>query len=120
MVYSLLLDKSAVLFIESCPIVLSERTQPILYKFILSHLNGGPGSRKYLEWVDKSEGIFRFHSAQKDAFAREWGMYKRNREPMTYQNMARALRNYTKGKKKIMERVKRKLHYKFVAGVELS
>ena len=39
---------------------------------------------------------------------------------MTYQNMARALRNYTtgkNGKRNIMERVKKKLHYKFVDGI---
>ncbi|XP_072033789.1 uncharacterized protein [Amphiura filiformis] len=93
-----------------------KRKQPILYQFILMHLKN-PESRPYVQWVDKSEGVFRFHSAQKDNFAKMWGQYKRNREPMSYQNMARALRNYTKGKRKIMERVKKKLHYKFVAGV---
>ena len=88
--------------------------QPILYKFILLELDK-PESRSLIEWVNKKEGVFRFHSARKEHFAVMWGKYKRNREPMTYQNMARALRNYTKGKRKIMERVKRKLHYKFCA-----
>ncbi|XP_022082877.1 uncharacterized protein LOC110975067 [Acanthaster planci] len=89
-----------------------KRSQPILYKFILGHLNN-PNMRDKLEWVNKQSGIFRFHSARKEEFAEMWGRYKGNREQMTYQNMARALRNYTRGKTKIMERVKRKLHYKF-------
>ncbi|XP_038073112.1 uncharacterized protein LOC119741405 [Patiria miniata] len=89
-----------------------KRSQPILYKFILCHLNN-PTMRDKLEWVSKQNGIFRFHSARKEEFAEMWGRYKGNREQMTYQNMARALRNYTRGKTRIMERVKRKLHYKF-------
>ncbi|XP_071809679.1 ETS homologous factor-like [Asterias amurensis] len=89
-----------------------KRSQPILYKFILAHLNN-PSMHHVLEWVNKQSGVFRFHSARKDDFAEMWGRYKGNREQMTYQNMARALRNYTRGKTKVMERVKRKLHYKF-------
>ncbi|XP_041471565.1 uncharacterized protein LOC121421033 [Lytechinus variegatus] len=91
-----------------------KRDQPILYKFILKHLNNPSGdSSKYLNWVNKSEGLFRFYSAKKDEFAEMWGRFKGKREHMTYQNMARALRNYTRGNRKIMTSVRKKLHYKF-------
>ena len=92
----------------------TERDQPILYKFILKHLNDMTGeSRQYVEWVNKSEGLFRFYSTKKDNFAEMWGRFKGKREHMTYQNMARALRNYTRGNRKIMVSVRKKLHYKF-------
>ncbi|XP_790907.3 ETS-related transcription factor Elf-3 [Strongylocentrotus purpuratus] len=91
-----------------------KRDQPILYKFILKHLNNPSGdSGKYLNWVNKPEGLFRFYSARKDEFAEMWGRFKGKREHMTYQNMARALRNYTRGNRKIMTSVRKKLHYKF-------
>ncbi|XP_071495034.1 uncharacterized protein [Diadema antillarum] len=93
-----------------------KKDQPILYKFILKHLNDTTGgSRKYLEWVNKSEGLFRFYSSKKDDFAEMWGRFKGKREQMSYQNMARALRNYTRGvgNRKIMTSVRKKLHYKF-------
>lgn len=92
----------------------TKRRHPILYKFILEHLNDPMTSRGYVEWVNKSEGLFRFNSRRKDKFAELWSKAKGKKQPMTYQNMARALRNYTRPNKRIMERVPKKLHYKFV------
>lgn len=92
-----------------------KRRHPILYKFILEYLND-PSTRGYVEWVDKSEGLFKFNSRRKDKFAELWSRAKGKKQPMTYQNMARALRNYTRESKKIMERVPKKLHYKFMPG----
>lgn len=92
----------------------TKRRHPILYKFILEHLNDPSTSRGYVEWVNKSEGLFRFNSRRKDKFAEMWSKAKGKKQPMTYQNMARALRNYTRPNKRIMERVPKKLHYKFV------
>ncbi|XP_071956409.1 uncharacterized protein [Antedon mediterranea] len=81
-----------------------------LFEFLLEYLEN-PCS-PHLEWIDKSTGLFRFQSAHKEDFANKWGDYKGNRN-MTYQNLARALRNYCHSNIKIMLNEKRKLHYRF-------
>ncbi|KAB0398057.1 hypothetical protein E2I00_017729, partial [Balaenoptera physalus] len=47
----------------------------------------------------------------KEALAHRWGIQKGNRKKMTYQKMARALRNY--GKTGEVKKVKKKLTYQF-------
>ncbi|XP_033106098.1 uncharacterized protein LOC117108241 [Anneissia japonica] len=81
-----------------------------LFEFLLDYLED-PCS-PHLEWIDKSSGLFRFQSAHKEDFANKWGDYKGNRN-MTYQNLARALRNYCHSNTKIMVNEKKKLHYRF-------
>lgn len=62
-------------------------------------------------WVDKEKGTFQFSSKHKEALAHRWGIQKGNRKKMTYQKMARALRNY--GKTGEVKKVKKKLTYQF-------
>lgn len=62
-------------------------------------------------WADRERGVFQFSSKHKEALANRWGMQKGNRKRMTYQKMARALRNY--GKTGEITKIKRKLTYQF-------
>lgn len=62
-------------------------------------------------WVDQDKGIFQFSTKHKEALASRWGIQKGNRKKMTYQKMARALRNY--GKNGEIKKVKKKLTYQF-------
>lgn len=62
-------------------------------------------------WVDQDKGIFQFSTKHKEALASHWGIQKGNRKKMTYQKMARALRNY--GKTGEIKKVKKKLTYQF-------
>ena len=62
-------------------------------------------------WVDQDKGIFQFSTKHKEALASHWGLQKGNRKKMTYQKMARALRNY--GKTGEIKKVKKKLTYQF-------
>lgn len=62
-------------------------------------------------WVDKDKGTFQFSSKHKEALAHRWGIQKGNRKKMTYQKMARALRNYSKTGE--VKKVKKKLTYQF-------
>ncbi|XP_066556813.1 transcription factor PU.1b isoform X2 [Amia ocellicauda] len=81
-----------------------------LYQFLLDLLRNGD-MKDSIWWVDKDKGTFQFSSKHKEALANRWGVQKGNRKKMTYQKMARALRNY--GKTGEVKKVKKKLTYQF-------
>nr|QRZ60168.1 transcription factor PU.1a [Tetraodon nigroviridis] len=81
-----------------------------LYQFLLDLLRNGDMSES-IWWVDQDKGIFQFSTKHKEALASKWGVEKGNRKTMTYQKMARALRNY--GKTGEIKKVKKKLTYQF-------
>ncbi|XP_061773244.1 transcription factor PU.1a isoform X1 [Nerophis ophidion] len=81
-----------------------------LYQFILDLLRRGDMTDS-IWWVDQEKGIFQFSTKHKEALASHWGFQKGNRKKMTYQKMARALRNY--GKTGEIQKVKKKLTYQF-------
>uniref|UniRef100_A0A8C0GUS0 Spi-1 proto-onco n=1 Tax=Chelonoidis abingdonii TaxID=106734 RepID=A0A8C0GUS0_CHEAB len=81
-----------------------------LYQFLLDLLRSGE-MKDSIWWVDKEKGTFQFSSKHKEALAHRWGIQKGNRKKMTYQKMARALRNY--GKTGEVKKVKKKLTYQF-------
>ncbi|XP_019712588.1 transcription factor PU.1a isoform X1 [Hippocampus comes] len=81
-----------------------------LYQFLLDLLRSGDMSDS-IWWVDQEKGIFQFSTKHKEALASHWGVQKGNRKKMTYQKMARALRNY--GKTGEIQKVKKKLTYQF-------
>ncbi|XP_015207343.1 transcription factor Spi-C [Lepisosteus oculatus] len=64
-----------------------------------------------IQWVDKGSGTFQFVSKNKEKLAERWGKRKGNRKTMTYQKMARALRNYSRTGEII--KIRRKLTYQF-------
>ncbi|XP_075394126.1 transcription factor Spi-C-like [Tenrec ecaudatus] len=68
-----------------------------------------------IQWVDRSKGIFQFVSKNKERLAELWGERKGNRKTMTYQKMARALRNY--GRTGEIIKIRRKLTYQFSEAV---
>ncbi|KAF7661843.1 hypothetical protein LDENG_00252560 [Lucifuga dentata] len=81
-----------------------------LYQFLLDLLRNGD-MKDSIWWVDRDKGTFQFSSKHKEALAHRWGIQKGNRKKMTYQKMARALRNY--GKTGEVKKVKKKLTYQF-------
>ncbi|XP_078076468.1 transcription factor PU.1b isoform X1 [Mustelus asterias] len=81
-----------------------------LYQFLLNLLRSGD-MKESVWWVDKDKGTFQFSSKHKEALANRWGIQKGNRKKMTYQKMARALRNY--GKTGEVRKIKKKLTYQF-------
>ncbi|XP_069564312.1 transcription factor PU.1a [Brachyistius frenatus] len=81
-----------------------------LYQFLLDLLRNGDMSDS-IWWVDQDKGVFQFSTKHKEALASHWGLQKGNRKKMTYQKMARALRNY--GKTGEIIKVKKKLTYQF-------
>ncbi|XP_028669369.1 transcription factor Spi-B-like [Erpetoichthys calabaricus] len=81
-----------------------------LYQFLLTLLRSGE-MRDCVWWVDRERGTFQFSSKHKEELAHRWGQQKGNRKTMTYQKMARALRNY--GKTGEILKVKKKLTYQF-------
>ncbi|XP_073458347.1 transcription factor Spi-B-like isoform X1 [Aquarana catesbeiana] len=81
-----------------------------LYKFLLELLQNGD-MRDCIWWLDRERGTFQFSSKHKEVLAHRWGQQKGNRKKMTYQKMARALRNY--GKTGEIRKVKKKLTYQF-------
>lgn len=85
-----------------------------LYQFLLDLLQDGD-MRDCIWWVDRERGIFQFSSKHKETLASRWGQQKGNRKRMTYQKMARALRNY--GKTGEVKKVKKKLTYQFSSEV---
>ncbi|XP_055049122.1 transcription factor PU.1a [Misgurnus anguillicaudatus] len=85
-----------------------------LYQFLLDLLQDGD-MRDCIWWVDRERGIFQFSSKHKETLAGRWGQQKGNRKRMTYQKMARALRNY--GKTGEVKKVKKKLTYQFSGDV---
>ncbi|KAG8430201.1 hypothetical protein GDO86_018260, partial [Hymenochirus boettgeri] len=81
-----------------------------LYQFLLELLLSGD-MKDSIWWVDKDKGTFQFSSKHKEVLAHRWGIQKGNRKKMTYQKMARALRNY--GKTGEVRKIKKKLTYQF-------
>ncbi|XP_030269857.1 transcription factor PU.1b isoform X1 [Sparus aurata] len=81
-----------------------------LYQFLLDLLRNGD-MKDSIWWVDRDKGTFQFSSKHKEALAHRWGIQKGNRKKMTYQKMARALRNY--GKTGEVKKIKKKLTYQF-------
>ncbi|XP_039262771.2 uncharacterized protein LOC120338858 [Styela clava] len=87
--------------------------QPILWKFLLDALNQPEKYGKMIHWVDIKTGTFQFTSRHKEELSKDWGIAKNNRCTMTYQKMARALRNYI-NRGEVLQKVKRKLQYTFL------
>jgi hypothetical protein len=73
-----------------------------------------PSMRSCIWWVQSCSGTFQFSSQNKERLAQLWGRRKGNRKTMTYQKMARALRNYSRTGE--ICKVKRKLTYQFSEG----
>lgn len=85
-----------------------------LYQFLLELLREGD-MKECIWWVDRERGTFQFSSKHKEMLASRWGQQKGNRKRMTYQKMARALRNY--GKTGEVKKIKKKLTYQFSSEV---
>lgn len=64
-----------------------------------------------IQWTESGNGTFHFVSKNKEKLAKCWGQRKGNRKTMTYQKMARALRNYSRTGE--IMKVRRKLTYQF-------
>ncbi|XP_023655399.1 uncharacterized protein [Paramormyrops kingsleyae] len=86
------------------------RKKERLFQFLYEMLQD-PGMRNCIWWVHSEDGTFQFSSQNKELLAYLWGWRKGNRKTMTYQKMARALRNYAHTGK--ICKVKRKLTYRF-------
>ncbi|XP_072340906.1 transcription factor Spi-C-like [Scyliorhinus torazame] len=81
-----------------------------LFQFLFEMLED-PGMRHCIWWIQPFRGLFQFSSQNKEKLAEIWGRRKGNRKTMTYQKMARALRNYSRTGE--ITKVKRKLTYQF-------
>uniref|UniRef100_A0A667Z3W8 Spi-C transcription factor (Spi-1/PU.1 related) n=1 Tax=Myripristis murdjan TaxID=586833 RepID=A0A667Z3W8_9TELE len=81
-----------------------------LYEYLHEALND-PNMGDSIQWTDSGTGTFHFISKNKEKLAECWGQRKGNRKTMTYQKMARALRNYSRTGEII--KVRRKLTYQF-------
>uniref|UniRef100_A0A671L901 Transcription factor Spi-C n=1 Tax=Sinocyclocheilus anshuiensis TaxID=1608454 RepID=A0A671L901_9TELE len=81
-----------------------------LFQFLYEMLQT-PDMRSCIWWVQSNNGTFQFSSQNKEKLAEMWGRRKGNRKTMTYQKMARALRNYSRTGE--ICKVKRKLTYQF-------
>uniref|UniRef100_A0A8C9YKQ7 ETS domain-containing protein n=1 Tax=Sander lucioperca TaxID=283035 RepID=A0A8C9YKQ7_SANLU len=96
---------------DSLPLVpLSGKRKERLFQFLFEMLQT-PSMRSCIWWVQSSSGTFQFSSQNKERLAQLWGRRKGNRKTMTYQKMARALRNYNRSGE--IQKVKRKLTYRF-------
>uniref|UniRef100_UPI0037E890A3 transcription factor Spi-B n=1 Tax=Semicossyphus pulcher TaxID=241346 RepID=UPI0037E890A3 len=96
---------------DSLPLApLSGKRKERLFQFLFEMLQT-PTMRSCIWWVQSSAGTFQFSSQNKERLAQLWGRRKGNRKPMTYQKMARALRNYSRTGE--IQKVKRKLTYRF-------
>ncbi|XP_070695986.1 transcription factor Spi-B isoform X2 [Pempheris klunzingeri] len=96
---------------DSLPLVpLSGKRKERLFQFLFEMLQT-PSMRSCIWWVQSSAGTFQFSSQNKERLAQLWGRRKGNRKTMTYQKMARALRNYSRTGE--IQKVKRKLTYRF-------
>ncbi|XP_064156178.1 ETS translocation variant 2 isoform X1 [Anguilla rostrata] len=84
-----------------------------LFQFLYEMLQN-PDMRSCIWWVQSGDGTFQFSSQNKERLAQLWGRRKGNRKTMTYQKMARALRNYSRTGE--ICKVKRKLTYQFNEG----
>ncbi|XP_078670460.1 ETS homologous factor-like isoform X1 [Branchiostoma floridae x Branchiostoma belcheri] len=87
--------------------------QPILWLFLHDCLAKPEEWSHAIKWVNRTEGIFQFSSEHKEKVARRWGEIKGNRCVMSYQKMARSLRNYSNNNI-VMKKVRRKLQYQFL------
>lgn len=85
-----------------------------LFEYIHESLHN-PDMANCIQWLDKPNGVFQFVSKNKERLAERWGERKGNRKVMTYQKMARALRNY--GRTGEIIKIRRKLTYQFGAVV---
>ncbi|XP_047217062.1 transcription factor Spi-C [Girardinichthys multiradiatus] len=92
------------------PVPLSGKRKERLFQFLFEMLQT-PSMRSCIWWVQSSSGTFQFSSQNKESLAQLWGRRKGNRKTMTYQKMARALRNYSRTGE--IHKVKRKLTYRF-------
>uniref|UniRef100_A0A3P8SK91 Spi-C transcription factor (Spi-1/PU.1 related) n=1 Tax=Amphiprion percula TaxID=161767 RepID=A0A3P8SK91_AMPPE len=81
-----------------------------LYEYLHEALND-PSMGDSIQWTDSGSGTFHFVSKNKEKLAECWGQRKGNRKTMTYQKMARALRNYSRTGE--ITKVRRKLTYQF-------
>lgn len=81
-----------------------------LYEYLHEALND-PSMCDSIQWTDSGNGTFHFISKNKEKLAECWGQRKGNRKTMTYQKMARALRNYSRTGEIV--KVRRKLTYQF-------
>ncbi|XP_041833559.1 LOW QUALITY PROTEIN: transcription factor Spi-C [Melanotaenia boesemani] len=81
-----------------------------LYEYLHEALND-PSMCDSIQWTDSGSGTFHFISKNKEKLAECWGQRKGNRKTMTYQKMARALRNYSRTGEIV--KVRRKLTYQF-------
>ncbi|KAM9402505.1 transcription factor Spi-C-like isoform 1-T3 [Salvelinus alpinus] len=81
-----------------------------LYEYLHEAL-GDPNTADSIQWTDRGSGTFHFISKNKEKLAECWGKRKGNRKTMTYQKMARALRNYSRTGEIV--KVRRKLTYQF-------
>ncbi|XP_057710080.1 transcription factor Spi-C [Corythoichthys intestinalis] len=81
-----------------------------LYEYLHEALHD-PDMGDSIQWSDSQSGTFHFVSKNKERLAESWGQRKGNRKTMTYQKMARALRNY--GRTGEIVKVRRKLTYQF-------
>ncbi|XP_053173937.1 transcription factor Spi-B [Scomber japonicus] len=96
---------------DSLPLApLSGKRKERLFQFLFEMLQT-PSMRSCIWWVQSSSGTFQFSSQNKERLAQMWGRRKGNRKTMTYQKMARALRNYSRTGE--IQKVKRKLTYRF-------
>ncbi|XP_040906264.1 transcription factor Spi-B isoform X2 [Toxotes jaculatrix] len=96
---------------DSLPLApLSGKRKERLFQFLFEMLQT-PSMRSCIWWVQSSSGTFQFSSQNKERLAQLWGRRKGNRKTMTYQKMARALRNYSRTGE--IQKVKRKLTYRF-------
>ncbi|XP_022047478.1 transcription factor PU.1 isoform X2 [Acanthochromis polyacanthus] len=96
---------------DPLPLVpLSGKRKERLFQFLFEMLQT-PSMRSCIWWVQSASGTFQFSSQNKESLAQLWGRRKGNRKPMTYQKMARALRNYSRTGE--IHKVKRKLTYRF-------
>ncbi|XP_028850286.1 transcription factor Spi-B-like isoform X2 [Denticeps clupeoides] len=89
---------------------LSGKRKQRLFQFLYEMLQN-PEMRSCIWWVQSTSGTFQFSSQNKEQLAQMWGRRKGNRKTMTYQKMARALRNYSRTGE--ICKVKRKLTYQF-------
>lgn len=99
-----------IIFVFSSPSSFVGKRKERLYQFLFEMLQT-PSMRSCIWWVHSSTGTFQFSSQNKELLAQLWGRRKGNRKPMTYQKMARALRNYSRTGE--IQKVKRKLTYQF-------
>lgn len=98
------------LYLSSLSCLLAGKRKERLFQFLFEMLQT-PSMRSCIWWVQSAAGTFQFSSQNKERLAQLWGRRKGNRKTMTYQKMARALRNYSRTGE--IQKVKRKLTYQF-------